>query len=191
MSDYFWGIYNIYNLYPAGHQGSPSAMTSSHICQEWEVILMPSTEPLHKKGLKIKVSGAFVSCDSAKLQALFCHAFLWFLALVVPSRGQRFYLTKHFCCSWTVDSSLTKETGSGTWIYTFKQKGKRETDLFRRKSVRNQQVLSECGVCGMAWAGWKICLERNRSLDVTHLTLAFQARYFKSFWMTQIFLLHL
>lgn len=50
-------------------------MTSNHTYQGWEIILMPSTEPLQKKGLKMEISGALVSSDSAKLQALSCHAF--------------------------------------------------------------------------------------------------------------------
>ena len=61
--------------------------------------------------------------SSAKLQALFCHAVFSFLALVVPNRGQRLYLTKHFCFSCTVVSSLARKTGNGTQEKKKKQKG--------------------------------------------------------------------
>lgn len=50
-------------------------MTSNHTYQGREIILMPGTEPLQKKGLEIEISGALVSSDSAELKALSCHAF--------------------------------------------------------------------------------------------------------------------
>lgn len=105
---------------------------------------MPTTEILQRKGLKTGIGRALVPSDSTKLQALSCHAFSEFLALVVvQNRGQSLQLTKHFCCSCAVDSSLTRKNSKGAHA---QKKDRGDWLLFARKFLCNQQMLLLC-VC--------------------------------------------